>query len=687
MPKGGQDIVYDIGGDSSRLVAAGDTGAKSLRQMDAAAKGLGKQVERLSSPMQQFQRSVNAAFGVADGVISSAQKSAKAFEAAWSKSTSQVNRLRAELDPLYSASMRYQSALEQLDSAVKREIITEEERLRLLGLAEKAYLSTGTAATTSASKMGGFAGIVGNNRAAIQMFGLQMQDVAVQLAAGTRATTVFAQQGSQMLGVFGAYGALAGAALAITLPLAGAFFSAADGAKSLDDAMSNLEKAVRLVDDAARNYTAQGLQQMLDKYGKIDGAILALIERQRKLAVDKANFEAAASVQALADKWDVLNINLSATGPAQAAAKTQVKHLADELGVAYSEAEVLVRHLQNAANATSFAEKAKELGVVADVLQKSSLKSDDLTKSVIDSADAMLQLAHSVPEANWLNAAISGAETLWQKLHDAVVEKARLAAADSTDIAGNSTGFGLDSAARHAPPGRPMDLGVPDTKTGKGGGAGNNPAEDLKRLQGSLMTPAEQEQQSYQDSLKVLDQYLASKHGKWADYSATLEALQKQHQEKMAQLDVWHYGSGLDKAQSFFGDMADAMQSGNERMQRIGRIFGAAEALVNAWRAYTQTMADPTLPFWAKIPAAMSVLAAGMNAVNAIKGGSGSSSSHASSARSSAATAGSTAAASPANVNIAWYGGMTAASMGSLTSQLNAEYKQGYRLNLGIGAL
>lgn len=45
--------------------------------------------------------------------------------------------------------------------------------------------------------------------------GYQVQDFAVQIAGGQNAMVAFAQQGSQMLGVFGAGGAIAGAALAV----------------------------------------------------------------------------------------------------------------------------------------------------------------------------------------------------------------------------------------------------------------------------------------------------------------------------------------------------------------------------------------------------------------------------------------------------------------------------------------
>ena len=52
-------------------------------------------------------------------------------------------------------------------------------------------------------------------------------------------------------------------------------------------------------------------------------------------------------------------------------------------------------------------------------------------------------------------------------------------------------------------------------------------------------------------------------------------------------------------------------------------MFASVEALINAYRAYNQVLADPTLPWFAKIPAAVGVLAAGMKTVQSIKGLSG----------------------------------------------------------------
>lgn len=53
-----------------------------------------------------------------------------------------------------------------------------------------------------------------DSRGGLQNTALQLQDVIVQLQAGTAATTIFAQQGSQILGAFGPWGAILGVAAA-----------------------------------------------------------------------------------------------------------------------------------------------------------------------------------------------------------------------------------------------------------------------------------------------------------------------------------------------------------------------------------------------------------------------------------------------------------------------------------------
>lgn len=85
----------------------------------------------------------------------------------------------------------------------------------------------------------------------------------------------------------------------------------------------------------------------------------------------------------------------------------------------------------------------------------------------------------------------------------------------------------------------------------------------------------------------------------------------------MADIDVWRYGTVLDKAGSFFGEMANAMQNGNDKMLKISKAFGAAQALISAWQGAAEAL---KLPFPQNLAAFTKVLGTGLGAVKAIQG-------------------------------------------------------------------
>lgn len=100
-------------------------------------------------------------------------------------------------------------------------------------------------------------------RTGLQQLGLQAQDVAVQLSAGTSALTVFGQQAPQILSVFGPLGIAIGAAAAALPLLAAAFGSAGSEAEkfnavaeSLSETLSNLKQAGFEVTEATELFSA-----------------------------------------------------------------------------------------------------------------------------------------------------------------------------------------------------------------------------------------------------------------------------------------------------------------------------------------------------------------------------------------------------------------------------------------------
>ena len=240
-----------------------------------------------------------------------------------------------------------------------------------------------------------------------------------------------------------------------------------------------------------------------------------------------------------------------------------------------------------------------------------------MVKNTLDAKDAIAAMVANAPSGGWLSGAISDAGALAAKLWDAASAQASLKAEGSAQV-GNAPPpkLGYSGGAGGGTINMPMG-------GGGGGGGGTNPiVGELETLQNSLMTQEQLQLESYtrqQETLRAaLDQRLITQ----AEYAAMMEQAQQQHSDKMSEIDVYRYGDGLQKAGAFFGAMADAMASGNDKMMKIGRAFGAAEALINAWRAYAQTLATPGLNPLAKFAAAAKVLAAGMGAVQAIKGGS-----------------------------------------------------------------
>ena len=109
------------------------------------------------------------------------------------------------------------------------------------------------------------------------------------------------------------------------------------------------------------------------------------------------------------------------------------------------------------------------------------------------------------------------------------------------------------------------------------------------------------------------------------------------HKEDMDDIERKARDKELGYIANAFGAIARFTETHFKKLGKIVKIAGAAEALVNAWRAFAQVLANGSLPWYAKIPAALGVLSAGLGAVSAITSGSKSS---------SAATSG--AAAQPA---------------------------------------
>ena len=176
---------------------------------------------------------------------------------------------------------------------------------------------------------------------------------------------------------------------------------------------------------------------------------------------------------------------------------------------------------------------------------------------------------------------------------------------------------------------------------GSGGGGGGGSSDTASRIQAlvdSLLTERETLDAWYLESQEILASANAAELAELGGQNEAKLRLEQEYQERLNGLRDGYNGAALDQTQQFFGDMASALAGGNAKLAAIGQAFASVEALINAYRAFNQVLADPSLPWFAKIPAAAGVLAAGLKTVQSIKSMSGGGSSGGGSGGGSTAT-------------------------------------------------
>lgn len=242
----------------------------------------------------------------------------------------------------------------------------------------------------------------------------------------------------------------------------------------------------------------------------------------------------------------------------------------------------------------------------------------------------------------------------------------------------NPLGQGLAPGTSPRPPRRPTlqndpNWGWLDKEKGGGGGGGKSAAEELaedmekrfETLQKGLASEYVLKMQEYAKDGEAMKWALNNKKISQAQYNDEMEQLRiatwgaeweltslkyQQDQEALqSALDnkllteeeyyrkrkelAWanllsednrsDLAKDLENTSQYFGQLYSMTGSSLDGLLKLQRGFSAAMALINAWQGYTSVLADPTVSFWMKFAAAGKVLAAGLGAVNAIKGGGG----------------------------------------------------------------
>lgn len=243
MPE--QDLIFRVRADAQSAMA-------ELRKVGAEFLSVR---DKLQATGGEMQRTV-AALDIMRNGTEKAQASAAVLTTWLDKQGSSFDRLRGAVDPAFASLMRYDTAVREVQIAEQMGIRSKQETASVLTLLKSRYDAEALAASgagAAAVSMGD-----GHRRAGymVQNAAFQVGDFAVQVAAGTSMTRAFGQQVPQLLGAFGVWGAVIGAAAAILIPLAGNLFGAGKAANNTQDNMSALTGALSSYDGFAKTATS-----------------------------------------------------------------------------------------------------------------------------------------------------------------------------------------------------------------------------------------------------------------------------------------------------------------------------------------------------------------------------------------------------------------------------------------------
>lgn len=288
----------------------------------------------------------------------------------------------------------------------------------------------------------------------VQNAAFQIGDFAVQVAGGTSATRAMAQQLPQLLGGFGILGAVAGAAAAILIPLAGRLFGAGDAAKSTEEQLRSLTDATQAYERAAE-LAAVPIEKLREKYGEladeVQRARIAEAEAARDRAL-RATRETIASLGGGLGNGAIVSGAASVGATARQLAQAQLDYRSAVLaGNATLAAEFAGLEQELTAQIAAVSRISDEYKIGEEnalaLARAVAAFRDTATGTAAEQVGAATALRDMVVEVfGSVDAANEATDGLASKLSEAVIEAASVAA---TDMAG-PIGKAADEASRLA---------------------------------------------------------------------------------------------------------------------------------------------------------------------------------------------------------------------------------------------
>jgi hypothetical protein len=305
------------------------------------------------------------------------------------------DRLNRELARAYAKAIRDNRKLEAELNRVTNGAVT-----RMGNGFERMGMDAQRSMRQASSGVAGLGAAMNSARPQIQNAAFQIGDFATQLAGGTRASTALAQQLPQLLGGFGAIGAVLGAGAAIAIPLfASALGQTAEEAVTLEDALEQLSQQVSDYSKAVENANLS-TEELIEKYGRLADAGQRVSEALAAAALAETVEAISQAVESAAGAFANTEVLVAALSNARARSggdvaqmRQEIEALAENLGVTEMVARDVVLALNALANAEGIRAQSEAAEAVLAAMVAALGPIEGMEGAALDLARQMATLA------------------------------------------------------------------------------------------------------------------------------------------------------------------------------------------------------------------------------------------------------------------------------------------------------
>lgn len=560
-----------------------------------------------------------------------AKKAAQAIRAA----TLEEERLKSKFVEGYTAMNIYSKELNDLAVARRKDIITADQQKDAIQQLN-AQMKAGTGAFANAATGMQIVGRKASRTGVLaQQAGYQFGDFAVQVQSGTNPMIAFGQQATQLIGTFSmlarstkaivAFSAL-GVIVPVLTAIGGALMRVREAAKETEDSFISLKTIQEDLKQSTEEATLAIIQQERG-LKSLEEAFLSKAISDAKTALEEYRIETERQVAA------TLELALAEAVRNRAAGITAGLTDAELIDLATQANEALVQSRQE--ELAVLQQTYNELVTIRnneDARERSQRRQNNLLQEYFEFfEDARIEIEKAEEALKRMpanqEALRKGAESfleIWKQIK-LTIATSMAVANQSPNYSGRGTSAGAGSTEIERTlmgMGGEVIPGKPTTSTGGGASGATDPLlGQMEQLETFLATERELLLVEYETRQMTLEQSLEKEYLTRQQYADMTLELEGRKNKELRGIELKTQQQKVSIVAGGIQNVLNAAANGNERLLKAARVFGAAEALINSYRAASQTLADPTLPFYVKFGAAASVLAAGFGMVNAIKGG------------------------------------------------------------------